>query len=678
MAIAPVATQVTGKTMAPYGSWRSPITADLVSGAGKRLENFSVDSHNRLVWLESRPSESGRCVIVREGDKAGDNPIDMTPVGFSVQSTAQEYGGGAFSLSDETLVFSNTEDQRLYKQDLSSHDSTPVPLTPDYGGPLVRYADGVFDARFNRFITVREDHCRLGVQPITEIVSVFLNGENIMEPDVMVSGNDFYAFPRLDPKGERLAWVEWSHPNMHWDKAELWVGYTSENGDIINRVCVAGGDPSHVESPTEPKWSSEGELYLITDINTGFWNIHKWNEEKKEVHLIWSLDAEFGRPLWVFGISSYDFIQRNEKDHVLACCYRQNGRSYLGLIDENQKSLSVVDVPFTYINNIISTGHFLYIEGASATHPMSLAKVALDIEKAEITEFQIVWSSSSDVEKYQSYFSLPQCIQFPTEVAGQNAYAYFYPPSNPDYEASQGEKPPLLLENHGGPTDEARGILSLNIQYWTSRGWAFVDVNYGGSTGYGRLYRERLLKSWGIVDVNDCCSCAKFLEQSGMVDSNRICVTGCSAGGYTTLASLAFRETFKAGASLFGIADLNSLRAEMHKFESHYITNLVGSKEAFFERSPINFVDRFSCPVIVFQGLDDTVVQPEQARKIYKALKDKGLPVALIEYAGEPHGFRKAENIKFTLEQQMVFFSRTVGGFTVADEIVPLHIDNFD
>lgn len=440
---------VTGKKTAPYGTWRSPITSDLVADAGKRLEGLSVDSHNHLVWLESRPSDSGRCVIVREGDKAGDDPVDVTPFGFSVRSTAQEYGGGAFSLWGETLVFSNSEDQRLYKQLLGSLDSTTVPLTPDYGGPKVRYADGVFDARFNRFITVREDHRRTGAQATTELACVFLSGENIKEPEVLVSGNDFYAFPRLDPKGERLAWVEWSHPNMHWDSAELWVGYISDTGDISKRVCIAGSDPSRVESPTEPKWSSKGELFFITDRNTGFWNIHKWNEEKSEVHVIYSLDAEFGRPLWVFGISSYDFIQRNEKNHVLACSYRQNGRSYLCLIDENKDSLSVVDVPFTYINNIISTGHFLYIEGASATYPMSLAKVAFQVEKAEVTEFQIVWSSSSDVVKYRSYFSLPHLIQFPTKVAGQNAYAYFYPPSNPDYEASRGEHPPLLLESHG-------------------------------------------------------------------------------------------------------------------------------------------------------------------------------------------------------------------------------------
>ncbi|KAA8536168.1 hypothetical protein F0562_028646 [Nyssa sinensis] len=651
---------ITDKITAPYGSWKSPITAGLVSGSEKRLEGFAFDSHGRLIWLESRPSESGRVVLVREPEKPGDEPTDITPEELSVRTTAQEYGGGAFNISGDMLVFSNSEDQRLYKQIIDSEDSTPVPFTPDYGGPVVRYADGVFDLHFNRYVSVREDHRGNSVHPTTEIVSIGLSEDNIQEPKVLVSGNDFYAFPRMDTKGERLAWIEWSHPNMHWDKAELWVGYISESGDVCKRILVAGSNPSLVESPTEPKWSSKGELFFITDRNKGFWNIYKWIEHKSEVQAVYSLDAEFTRPLWVLGMSSYAFLQSNEQTNMKfgTLCQR-------------------IDVSFTYITDIISRDNLLYIEGASAINPLSLAKVALDDHKSKAVDFQIIWSSSSDSEKYKSYFSLPKLIEFPTDVSGQNAYAYFYPPCNPDYQASQEEKPPLLLETHGGPTDEARGALNLGIQYWTSRGWAFVDVNYGGSTGYGREYRERLLGSWGIVDVNDCCRCANFLVDDGKVDGERLCITGCSAGGYTTLATLAFRETFKAGASLFGIADLNSLRAEMHKFESHYISNLVG-ENALFERSPINFVDKFSCPIILFQGLEDTVVNPEQARKIYLALKKKGLPVALVEYEGEPHGFRKAENIKFTLEQQMVFFARTVGHFTVADEITPVRIENFD
>ncbi|KAJ7958123.1 putative Acylamino-acid-releasing enzyme [Quillaja saponaria] len=557
-------------------------------------------------------------------------------------------------------------------------DLSPVPLTPDYGETIVSYADGVLDARFNRYVTVREDQRESKLNPTTTIVTIRLGSKDIQEPEELIGGNDFYAFPRVDPRGERIAWIEWSHPNMPWDKSELWVGYISENGEVSRRVCVAGRDPSLVEAPTEPQWSPSGELFFITDRNNGFWNLHKWIESENEVLPLHSLDAEFARPLWIFGMNSYEFVQSSEQKNLIICSYRQNGRSFLGILDDSQSSLTVLDIPFTDIDNITYGNHCLYVEGASAVHPSSVAKVTLDDHKSKAVDFKTIWSSSPDSLKYNSYFSMPELIEFPTEVPGQNAYAYFYPPSNPMYQASQEEKPPLLLKSHGGPTAETHGILNLSIQYWTSRGWAFVDVNYGGSTGYGREYRERLLGSWGVVDVNDCCSCARNLVDCGKVDEKRLCITGGSAGGYTTLAALSFRETFKAGASLYGVADLNMLRAETHKFESHYIDKLVGSEQNYFERSPINFVDKFSCPIILFQGLDDKVVPPDQAQKIYLALKKKGLPVALVEYEGEQHGFRKAENIKFTLEQQMVFFARLVGHFTVADDITPIKVDNFD
>ncbi|CAN0922225.1 Dipeptidyl aminopeptidase BIII [Linum grandiflorum] len=663
---------------APYGSWKSPITADIVSGASKRLGGTAVDGQGRLIVLESRPNEGGRSVLVRLAERTGDEPVDVTPKEFGVRTTCQEYGGGAFAVSGDTVVFSNYKDQRLYKQSIDGQDSSLVPITPDYGGPVITYADGVFDQRFNRYLTVREDCRESSTNGTTTIVAVGLNGKDIKEPTVLVSGNDFYAFPRLDPKGERMAWIEWGHPNMPWDKSELWVGYISEKGEIYKRTCVAGYDPSLVESPTEPKWSSNGELFFVTDRESGFWNIYKWIESENSVQKVYSLDAEFSKPLWVFGSSSYVLLKNNEGKNLIACGYRQKGRSYFSIVDDAQSSLSVLDIPFTDIDNINSGNHCLYIEGASAINPSSVAKVTLDGQGTKVLDFNIVWSSSPDSLKYKSYFSLPELIEFPTEVPGQNAYAYFYPPSNPEYQAVQGEKPPLLLKSHGGPTSETRGILNLSIQYWTSRGWAFVDVNYGGSTGYGREYRERLLLKWGIVDVNDCCSCANFLVASGLVDVNRLCITGGSAGGYTTLAALAFKNTFKAGASLYGVADVGLLRAETHKFESHYIDNLVGAEKDYYERSPINFVDQFSCPIILFQGLDDKVVPPDQARKIYEALKKKGLPVALVEYEGEQHGFRKAENIKFTLEQQMVFFARLVGHFNIADEITPIKIENFD
>lgn len=616
---------------------------------------------------------------MKEADIEGGEATDITPKDFAVRTLTQEYGGGAFRVSrDDIVVFSNYKDQRLYKQRINHQDSSPIPITPDYGAPVVTYADGVFDPRFNRYVTVREDGRESRVNSTTEIVAIDLNNDTVEEPKVLVSGNDFYAFPRLDQKGERLAWIEWGHPNMPWDKAELWVGYISEDGYVQKRICIAGYDPQVVESPTEPKWSSKGELFFITDRESGFWNVHKWIESSNQVLPVYSLDAEFTRPLWVFGLNSYEVIGSHGEKNLLACSYRQNGRSYLGVLDDVNGLCSLLDIPFTDIDNITFGNQCLYVEGASAVHPLSVAKVTLDDSKSKAIDFKIVWSSLPDSLKYESYFSLPELIEFPTEVPGQIAYAYYYAPFNPFYQASEEEKPPLLLKSHGGPTGETRGSLNLSIQFWTSRGWAFVDVNYGGSTGYGREFRERLLGQWGIVDVNDCCSCAKHLVDSGKADPKRLCITGGSAGGYTTLAALAFRNTFKAGASLYGVADLSLLGAETHKFESCYIDNLVGGEKEYRERAPINFVDKFSCPIILFQGLEDKVVPPEQARKIYKALKEKGLPVALVEYEGEQHGFRKAENIIFTLEQQMMFFARLIGNCKVADEITPIKVDNFD
>ncbi|AES70316.1 putative bleomycin hydrolase [Medicago truncatula] len=666
-------------TTAPYGSWKSPITADVVSGASKRLGGTAVDGRGRLIWLESRPTESGRAVLVLEPENPGGEAVDITPKEFGVRTLAQEYGGGAFTVAGDVVFFANYKDQRLYKQSITSLDVPPIPLTPDYGGPVVSYADGVLDTRFNRFIAVREDRRESSQNPPTTIVSIALGSKDDHEPEVLVGGSDFYAFPRLGPKSEKIAWIQWSHPNMPWDKSELWVGYISENGEIYKRVCVAGNDPSVVESPTEPKWSSDGELFFITDRGSGFWNLHKWIESENKAVPVYSLDAEFARPLWVFGMNSYEFVKSPKQRNLIACSYRQKGVSYLGIIEDAQGSnLSVLDIPFTDIDNITSGTDCLFVEGASAVLPSSVAKVALDDKKSKVVDFNIIWSSSPDSLKYSSYISKPELIEFPTEVPGQNAYAYFYPPSNPTYRAIEGEKPPLLLKSHGGPTAETHGILNLSIQYWTSRGWAFADVNYGGSTGYGREYRDRLLGRWGIVDVNDCCSCATYLVDSGKVDGERLCITGGSAGGYTTLAALAFKDTFKAGASLYGVADLKLLVEETHKFESHYIDNLVGGEKAWFERSPINHVDKFSCPIILFQGLEDKVVPPSQAREIYQALKKKGVPVALIEYEGEQHGFRKAENIKYTLEQQMLFFARLIGRFNVADDITPVKIENFD
>ncbi|RDX91233.1 hypothetical protein CR513_26820, partial [Mucuna pruriens] len=404
-----------------------------------------------------------RGVLVLEPENTGSEAVDVTPKEFGVRTLAQEYGGGAFTVSGDVVYFANYDDQRLYKQSISSLDVPPVPLTPDYNGPVVSYADGILDARFNRFISVREDRRESSLNPPTTIVSIALGSKDVQEPEVLVSGSDFYAFPRLDPKGERIAWIQWNHPNMPWDKTELWVPCS----DIYKRVCVAGYDPSLVESPTEPKWSSDGELFFVTDRENGFWNLHKWIEYENKVVSVYSLEAEFTRPLWTFGINSYEFVQSTKQRNLIACGYRlsllhcrQKGKSYLGIIDVQGSKLTVIDIPFTDLNNITSGNDCLFLEGASEVHPSSVAKVIFDDDKSKAVDFNIVWSSSPDSLKYSSYISKPEFIEFPTEVSGQNAYAYFYPPSNPDFQASEEEKPPHLNAEYCGLGSSTRTLLA--------------------------------------------------------------------------------------------------------------------------------------------------------------------------------------------------------------------------
>ncbi|VVA24792.1 PREDICTED: S9 family peptidase [Prunus dulcis] len=595
---------------APYGSWKSPIATDDVSAASKLLAGTAVDSLGPSSASSLAPMNPGtRMVVVREPERAGEGPVDITPKEYAVRTVAQGSESG---------------------------DSSPTPLTPDYGGPIVSYADGVFDARFN--------HARQSTtDPITTIVAVELDSTDIR-------GKFIKSLSKLNPSLYNI-----DVPRTDDYCANDWHGLSG-----LIPTCHGIKLNSRLAAYLRQEKSTNVSALLAVILQSeslqpnpsGLLKV----ESNNEVISVYSWDAEFSRPLCNFGMNSYELIQSHEQNILIACSYRENGRSYLGILDDVQGSFSVLNIPFTDIDNITLGINCLYVEGASEVHPLSVAKVTLDDHKSKAVAFKIIWSSSPDYLKYKPYFSLPKVIRFPTEVPGQTAFAYFYTPSNPDYQATQEEKPPLLLQAHGGPTFESHGILNLSIQYWTSQGWAFVAVNYGGSSGFGREYRERLLRKWGIVDVNDCCSCARYLVDSGKVDGNRLCITGDSAGGYTTLAALAFRDTFKAGASLYGIADLTMLRAETQKFESHYIDSLVGSEKDYFERSPINFVDRFSCPIILFQGLED---------------KDNGLPVALVEYEGEQHGFRKAENIKFTLEQQMVFFARLVGHFKVADDITP-------
>ncbi len=643
---------------APYGSWKSPITADLIVAGTIGLGQIALDGEN-VYWTEGRPAEGGRNVIVR---RTADGKIaDMTPSPFNVRTRVHEYGGGTFTVSNGTVYFSNFGDQRLYRQ---TPGSEPQPLTLEANR---RYADAVIDPQRRRIICVCEDHSNGGHEPANCLVSI--NVENGEDALVLASGSDFYSSPRLSPDNSQLAWLSWNHPNMPWDGTQLWVASIKEDGSLSEPQLVAGGVE---ESVFQPEWSPDGVLYFVSD-RTDWWNFYRWQPSlgKGGVWMVESLcemEAEFGLPQWVFGMSTYAFESANR----IICTYTQEGIWYLASLDTQTKQLEVIETPYTEISSLhAANGRAAFMAG-SATEPTAIVQMDLATRQIEVLR------RSSELEIDTGYLSMPQAIAFPTEN-GLTAYAIFYPPQNKDYTAPPEEKPPLIVKSHGGPTASTSSAFNLRIQYWTSRGFAFVDVNYGGSTGYGREYRQRLKDNWGIVDVDDCVNAAKYLAEQGLVDGERLAIAGGSAGGYTTLAALTFRDVFKAGASYYGVSDLEILAKETHKFESRYLDGLIGPyperKDLYEKRSPIHFTDQLSCPVIFFQGLEDKVVPPNQAEIMVEAIKAKGLPVAYVAYEGEQHGFRRAENIKRTLDGEFYFYSR-VFGFEPADVIEPVTIAN--
>ena len=654
--------------VAPYGSWRSPITSELIVREMVGLNQTRIDGPDTY-WIEMRPSEGGRNVIVK-CDLDG-NLTDVTPPEFNARTRVHEYGGGDYVVHQGTVFFSNFSDQRLYRQ---SPGSKPEPLTPDCeqgGAPgaaprcSLRYADAVVDVERKRLLCVREDHSNREREAVNALVTISLNGVNgkVDAGEVFVSGNDFYSSPRLSPDGSRLSWLTWNHPNMPWDGTELWVADLESDGTLINSQCVAGGVN---ESIFQPEWSPDGILYFVSD-QSGWWNIYRQSRDGG-IEPVHTREAEFGAPQWVFGMSTYAFASAT----LIVCTYAERGIWHLGLIDTSSGDLEQVETPYTDISFLRAGEGRAVFRAGSPTQ--TAAMVQLDLSTRETR----VLRSSHNVAIEPGYLSVPQPIEFPTE-AGLKAHAFFYPPQNQDYAASPGERSPLLVKSHGGPTSAAVTRLSLDIQYWTSRGIAVLDVNYGGSSGYGRDYRQRLVGQWGIVDVDDCVNGALFLVAREDSDGERLMIDGASAGGYTTLCALTFRDTFKAGASHFGVSDAEALAKDTHKFESRYLDGLIGPyperRDLYVQRSPINFTDQLSCPVIFFQGLEDKVVPPSQAEKMVEALRKKGLPVAYVAFPGEQHGFRRAENIRRSLDAELYFYSR-IFGFELAEPVEPVDIDN--
>ena len=647
-------------SLAAYGSWKSPISSDLIVSSSIRLGAIAIDGGN-VYWNEGRPTEGGRNVIMRY-DTDG-NYREMTPASLNVRSLVHEYGGGEYLVQDGRIYFSNFSDRCIYRK---IGGGWPKPLTTE---SAYRYADFVWNRIYGKLICVREDHTD-GGEPINTLVAVNTsNGEDIQ---VLVTGADFYASPRLNSTGDKLAWISWQHPNMPWDGTELWAAdlVESDTGVLMiqNPQLVAGGAD---ESIFQPEWSPDGHLYFVSD-RTGWWNLYSAAIDGTSINIqpLCPKLAEFGLPQWVFGMSTYGLTG----DGKILCSYTEHGKSHLAILDPTHldAGLQEIPIPFTSISGLHCEGDRAVFHGGSATEPTAI--VLLDLTSGTWQKVRV----ASDLQIDPDYISAAKSVEFPTEN-GKTAYGLFYAPKNKDFQAEDTEKPPLLVKSHGGPTAATSGSLSLGIQYWTSRGFAVLDVNYGGSTGYGREYRDRLKGNWGIVDVDDCANGAKFLADKGLVDGDRLAISGGSAGGYTVLCALTFRDDFKAGASHYGICDLEALATDTHKFESRYLDSLIGKypeqKELYIQRSPIHFTDQLSCAIAFFQGLEDKVVPPNQAEMMVNALREKGLPVAYVAFEGEQHGFRKAENIKRALDGEFYFYAQ-IFGFTPADDIEPIAIEN--
>ena len=636
---------------APYGTWKSPITSDLIATESISLGALMLDGHD-LYWIEMRPAEGGRLVIVKREQNG--QTSDVNPPPFNARTRVHEYGGGAYTVTEGTVFFSNFENQRLYRV---RPGEDPQPITPAVD---LRYADAVADTRRKRLIAIREDHTEEG-EAVNTIVSLPFEGDG-EGGQVLVSGNSFYSTPRMSPDGKRLAWLTWNHPNMPWDGTELWVGELAKDGTIASSQKVAGGID---EAIFQPEWSPDGVLHFVSD-RTGWWNLYR-HESGQNVALC-EMEAEFGVPMWQFGAVTYAFASPER----IVCLYAQEGDWHVATLDIPSRKLQEIQAPYTYLARLRIDGDKVYLLAGSPTE--SLSVIELDITGGNTT----VLRRSDNVDIDDGYISVAEAIEFPTE-GGLTAHAFYYPPRNRDYAAPEGERPPLLVMSHGGPTSATTSVLDLEKQYWTSRGVAVLDVNYGGSTSYGREYRRRLNGNWGIVDLDDCVNGARYLAEQCKVDGKRMAITGGSAGGYTTLCALTFRDVFAAGASYYGVSDLEALAQETHKFESRYLDSMVGPyperKDLYYERSAINYTDRLSTPVIFFQGLEDKVVPPSQAERMVGALRAKGVPVAYIPFEGEQHGFRRAENIKRSLDAEFYFYSR-IFSYEPADKTEPVEIEN--
>lgn len=623
----------------PYGAWRSPITSDLIVAESIGLVDVLIDGDD-LYWIESRPGEGGRNVLVRH--LPGGGTVDLTPAPFSARTRVHEYGGGAVTVSRGIVYFTNFTDQVLYAR---APGKAPAALTPKGGW---RYADGVIDERRRRWIGVREEHAADGTV-VNTLVAVEL--DRIGPGRVLAQGHDFYSSPRLSPDGGRLAFLCWDHPNMPWVGTELWVAEIAADGTLAAPRRVAGGA---AESIFQPGWSPAGVLHFVSD-RSSWWNLYRGDGAGNPQPLC-PRASEFGQAQWSFGQSTYAFLGANE----IACSYREGGQARLARLAAGTGRLTPIPLAYTEFGAVRVAGGQIICRAGAPLDPSAIIRVNPETGAVEILRQSAPTAADPGLRRY---FSAPQHLAVATG-AGETAYANYYAPHNPDHAAPSGECPPMIVKCHGGPTSSASSSLGLGIQYWTSRGIAVLDVDYRGSTGYGRTYRDRLAGQWGVVDVEDCQNAARQTARDGLADPARIVISGGSAGGYTVLAALAGGDVFKGGASYYGVSDIAALARDTHKFESRYLDWLIGpypaEAELYRQRSPLTHADRIACPVIFFQGEDDRVVPPNQTEMMVEALRRRGIPVGYLLFAGESHGFRRAENIKRALDAELYFYAALV------------------
>jgi dipeptidyl aminopeptidase/acylaminoacyl peptidase len=638
---------MTSTSAAPFGTWPSPISAEMAAAGATPLSSIVLDGGD-IYWLAGRAAEAGRTTMMRWRSGAA-QAHEMTPQPSNVRNRVHEYGGGAYAVAGGTVVYSHYADNRLYR----IGDGTAAAAFTAPGRQ--RFADFVFDTRHARLIAVRELHGEgdgLHAQPVNTVCAVGFDGAE----RVLAEGSDFYSSPRLSPDGLRLAWLSWDHPRMPWEGTELWVADVAADGSLGAPVLVAGGPG---ESVCQPEWSPQGVLHFVSD-RSGWWNLYCWREGPRTagsagaVEALCPMAAEFATPHWTFGNSLYGFGSGGD----IVCSYIEQGVSKLARLRPGSTVAEPIATPYQEIRELRVGDGYVVVLAGSPVIAAEIARIDLASGRRDVLERSIATLPEA------GYLSVPQGISYPS-ANGRTAYAFFYPPANRDMHAPQGEKPPLIVISHGGPTGMAASTLSLKTQFWTSRGFGVLDVNYGGSTGFGRAYRDALKGQWGVVDVEDCIAGARHLVAQGLADEARLIIRGSSAGGLTTLCALTFHDVFKLGASYYGVSDLKGLDDDSHKFESHYNEYLIAPKPqaaaVYAERSPINHAGRLSRPMIFFQGLDDKVVPPQQSQAMVSAMRQRGIPVAYMELEGEGHGFRKADTIVRTLQAELYFYQRMFG-----------------